>query len=711
MSTDQQRIKQPPVPSAQRSGWNWSSYLRLINIAIGIVGGACFMVVTLIYLLGATRWRPRDFMIAYSIIYGLFMFLPYVTCWIRLLTCKDTSQLAEHLGASAGWGTVRRFNTYFTFVALNFVTQMATWWAWCSHNTIPAQNTNYLTGASSYAPTKLASGYYTFDKLCALWVLMYSIDIIFNIIFTRDLFESAAPLSSPATNSGGGGGNGSKNAAPPLKNNFDTYNPDADAIRRPTRINNAAAAKGNGGAVTAPSASDGAVIVRERSIKYGYLAGVGILYIVSLVYFLIMFVQIFNIKTMMQLNALYPLLIVMTIAYIIMIGTYYWRGTGIQTELRRAVVEAKYYAARELDYRLLGGHLFWAFNIVFNWIFFAYYWSQQGINTVNFSSYPLFNPNPGPTTIGSHTGYIQSNGWYIWQIQALYNASSITWWLATLLPITFLFMRPSVNSTITLGAGDYESQPAPNMTKEEIADVNKQYGSFVTPENTATQRRPTASGASASPAGGRPAAPTYAVEEKSEWWQYIILGLYWVLMLLVFGMCISALVWGSWLAVGYQTFIICFSVIGVVYVVVVLALFAQRSKKVDVRINEMWMLSMWLILMGLPLYYLMSISGFWGYYWMYYNTFHSSSAIGVIIEQPASVPLNSLTFYWWSIPTFQMFLVYFLIYLLTEINSIALAKSFHRTKRAGAPPKIVNKSRNSGSEGEDDDYTNNDDFN
>lgn len=563
------------------------TWLLFFNITFGIAGIFIFMILPFIFIFNQTNWRPRDWMIGFAIVFGID-WLYYLAIFVGV--CSELSNERKKAGALWKWygdfstvNTHRRFTAYFTIKTFFYLTMMIMWFFWFGKN-------NYLNGASTPdAPYRGAQGYFSFQQLCVIHVFYSIITLVYNFILTRDVnanrkiaFERSNEIKL-----------GKKpEMTPDYISNYEQNGPMVIYARETSLM--------------------------STSSVIGYWASSFLLYLVAIVFLLMMFVQTFDVDTLVNLKALFGLLVVMTAALIGAVGFYY---IG---RVYNKIIEQR--DGRLLDDVLFAGKLFWAFNIIFNWIAYAFYLAQNNtVDEVNFNSYPHFNRNPVIDSLGN---YIQTKSWYVWQAQVVFNGASVLFWLSYGICVVFTTMR-----TIP-------------VNKEMIEKRARREGLRAT----------------------KPDASAIA-----------LIVLYWAMLLIVYTFTLSAEIGNVWFLTQYEAFIIAFTVIVTLLVAAIIVGSRYRAGKLDsIRqyLNQDWVLSTWRVVLVLPVYFILSMVTYWFSYGRYTDWLDgiSETKAKAITSQPTSVPLNPFTYYWWNILTVQMLFLGALVIMIIDFSSTLTVK-------------------------------------
>lgn len=563
------------------------TWLLFFNITFGIAAVFIFMILPFIFIFNQTNWKPRDWMIGFSIVFGID-WLYYLAIFIGV--CTELNSDTKRAGALWKWygdfstvNTHRRFTAYFTIKTFFYITMMLMWFFWLAKY-------NYLNGASTPdAPYRGDQGFFSFQQLCIIHVFYSIISLVYNFILTRDINANRklALTESELVKA--------KKKAPM----------DADAI--------------------AEYEQEGPMIIlpRETSLMstsgvIGYWASSFFLYLVAIVFLLMMFVQTFDVDTLVNLKVLFGLLVVMTVALIGAVASYY-----IGRVYEKIVAQRD---GRLIDDVLFAGKLFWAFNIIVNWIAFAFYLAQNGTaDQVDFSSYPHFDRNPPVDSFGH---YVQIKPWYVWQAQAVFNGASVLFWLSYGVCVVFTTMR-----TAPIEAAMIEKR------------VQKDGLRATKPDTSAIA----------------------------------IVLIFWLLLLVIYTFTLSAEIGNVWFLTKYEGFIIAFTVIVTILIGAIIVGSRYRIGNLDSMrqyLNKDWVLSTWRVVVVLPLYFVMSMVTYWLSYGRYTTWLDgiSESAAKIITSQPTAVPLNPFTYYWWNILTIQMLFLGALVIMIIDFSSTLTVK-------------------------------------
>jgi hypothetical protein len=354
-----------------------------------------------------------------------------------------------------------------------------------------------------------------------------------------------------------------------------------------------------------------------------YYAANALLYLSAMIVFLISLVMSFDIKTPMYLYVVLGLVIVMSIALIGVFAAYYWGASS----LRATFTLISSGGDMNIHYTQLRAHLFWLFITVFNWYCFSFYWAQQGADKVDFNKIPHFHRHPSSPRL------IQMNAWYVWQVQVLFNLASIPLAVRHLLGLVFMSSKAPIYARVTdakkLEAAGEESSPAIIMITIVI--------------------------------------------------------FFWIVLLVMYGFTWSALLGKTFLGIKYEQIIISFSVIGLVLIVVLIIMNRNRLGAIEDNamnnyLNANWTLSSWCIAFVLPVYYIISITIYWFSFSKYQGSL-TSNAIKVLIQQPTSAPVNSITYYWWNINVSQILLLVSLVLILIDVHNTITIKRYVKSSK------------------------------
>jgi hypothetical protein len=604
------------APPVNRGEYNYA--LLVLTGLFGFLFNIAVSIPPLIFLFNVTSWQPRTLFIIWTMVQGA-VWLAYVVIFgltARRIAADPVKQsrdalspqelerqridrLRSMLGPSATLGTFKRFQAALLVRTLVTLSMLIMWWLWFAH-TSTASGVNYLSGKPTpYCPGKMDPGFFAFNKLCVVLIFLSAMHMVYELVLMRDLLQSQRTLQELAPP-------GTPGTVVPAPNAYPANVLSAEVMLRqvPTTV------------------------VRAASL-WGYIVSAGIFYILAFVLALIFAAQSFDKATSMNLWTVVGFLIAMTVLYFAMLACFYWlQGRTISD----ALYDPEVPDGSNLAYEFLRGHLTFAFVLVVNWIFLFFYWAQLGVDAVDFSTYPHFNPNPPQP--GPH--YSQKNAWYVWMDQTDIGFASVV--LVVSHALSVFFLSPAV----------YRRARVP--TPQDFNAV--------------------------------------AVEALPQWGVYLLHTLYWLAALVVFSFTASAVAGSAWLLTIFLKFTYSFTAIATVFVILAMLFTGLRANAAAARIvaesksaqakaaqeaensqNLMWSLLMWRIMAVLGTYLALSLTNIWLTY-VQYETQLKQNNVATFINQPTTLPLDSLTYYWWDFACKQMLLTTAaLIQLLVDANS------------------------------------------
>jgi hypothetical protein len=604
-----------------------------------------FFLPHIIYIFGGGNWRPRDLWIFFVIWFGFDMLI-YLYYYIYFFT-KGLPQVLAELGDGASEGTYKRFCSYTMIKVVNYLTIAIVIgiWLWNTKGNVGSElNVSYLHGDKSgrtpNTPLKSAGGFFPFMQICTIVIFLFGVDTIYNLLLTRDLEEIHALNKVSALHSRAGTTDEQKKVdrASRSRLRMDIVKPargkahasdeggssDEEQEGGSSRVELAAVPKSGGTAVNVEDS-------RHHGIYYFFA---GVLYFVGFVYCAIMFAQWFQNSIPMSLTGVFVLLVIMTAAAILM-WVFFYVGTVSMRDYVRSIGAGTEHTAgvgMELEYTLIGGHMFWVFLLVINWLGFAFFFAQQGDDKVSWHTVPRLNvfvPSDVPP-------FVQKNAWYVWDILTIYNTVAI--------PLLVLHVIAVLYTT---------ERGIKGITKEE---ANRMRVAQI-----------------------KVAQPRVIL--------ILVAVLFWLAFLVVWTFSFSAILGNTWLGVSYRGYIISFIIIGFVAVALILTSTKVRmtrvvSSELDKYVNHMMTLSSMRVLYVLPVYFAIAVLVYWVTYGKYSQTFHTHR-IEAVVRLPATAPIDPLVYYWPKINTTELLLSIVLLIVLVEFNSSISVKllKFPASKR------------------------------
>ena len=581
------------------SNFSYPALLRGINIVLGMLGGLALVFPPFVFIFNATRWRPRDWWIGYMIVMGID-FLIYLV-YFGLVMRGGADVVTRMFGPRAGNGTYKRFIDYWWIKFFNFATLATVCGFWLStnknklHKSDP-EPVSYLNGnVTPFAPGKDDAGFFEFQSLCTIHVFFFIVDLVYNIVFTADLFDSREQIYSDEQSEERDREDNSKRRG--QKEQVDITR---DSFRSWAEVN-----------------------VMRLNLYY---ASNALLYLSAFIVFLISLPMSFDIKTPMYLYVMLGFVILMTLSLIFVFASYYWGASSLRATF--TLISSR--GDMNIHYTQLRAHLFWLFITVFNWYCFSFYWAQQGADKVDFNKVPHFHRHPSSPRL------IQTNAWYVWQVQVLFNLASIPLAVRHLVGLVFMSAKAPIYARVTdakkLESESEESSPAIIMIS--------------------------------------------------------IVAFFWIVLLTLYGFTWSALLGKTFLGIHYEQIVITFTVVALVLIVVLIIMNRNRLGVIDDSpinnyLNASWTLSSWCIAFVLPVYYIISITIYWFSFSKYQGSL-TSNAIKVLIQQPTVAPVNSITYYWWNINVSQILLLVSLVLILIDVHNTITIKRHVKSKKKGS---------------------------
>jgi hypothetical protein len=654
--------------------------MLLFNIGFGMLAALGFMLPPLIFILGQTNIRPRDWWIGYMIVFGVD-WLYYTSIMFGFLR-STLDDIMTEFGMGASPGTYRRFVGFYTIKTFTFLSNFIIFLLWFMYHTGPLKNGTvvpYLYGAETPTmPRKSEPAYISFFSVNIVYVFYFFVNLVYNILLTIDLWEietfervTAENLTKDkidkfVSNRRGSPVDLSKQkpqdpaltdgqtpygtfGAPGSRRNVKQPVPELTAppaVPQPRKNGSGPSKVNDSDAETYHLTNGGPTVISSRSKQRGYFAFTAILYLSLFVIILVFFIHSFQIKSQLPLYLIVGFLSSATVGLVGVLWFYY---DNKSTSMISILLSPEYDTenmGHEVHFYLVKGHIVWIVFIALQWLCLIYYWTQEP--EFDFHIYPHFNTYQ----VGYTGALIQTNEWYIWNFQAIFSTACFPVWADCLVSVI-----------------------------------------FATRLMPFQERIPTAFLATVSPTTGLAIGGVF----------------YWVAILTVYTFSLSAIMSSTWLAVDFESWAISYSVIGAVFVFLILLCDRYRPQppavsppsvgtsqpvnrggavrgnfsydrlqrflsEANAYLSQTLTMHSWRVVVVLPLAWFIIFVSYWVTFGNYSNTFHSEIIKTVVSFPLPPAPINGLSYYWYTLNTVAILVGTSFLILVIEWNANMLTK-------------------------------------
>lgn len=356
---------------------------------IMMLARAGFLILPLVYILGADNWIVLVWFGIFTAIFGINLVF-YLCIFGYALSFKEGSNkvFGEHI---ISWNPLRRFYVLFMYCVVDYVSLQVMWWCWFR------SYDRYLNSPNnSNTPDPNAAGFYPFQMMCGAFIFTSVIYFVFAFQLIMALWSQRQDLTEL----------GKK------QNNQKMASALGQVALRKTK---------NDGTLMFPNIELGAGLANKLKEKkspmvQAYIAVNTIYHILIVVYLGSYVYHVFDGATKWRYVVTTVFLYASLLFWLIGLFIYYFGGYRTKS-IRELIVTSKtsntvtHEANSQLDAEMstyyLSGFFFYFFNIIFA----VYAYSLSGPNAIDWQSVPQFNP----------AAIVQSPFFYVWLTTASLN--------------------------------------------------------------------------------------------------------------------------------------------------------------------------------------------------------------------------------------------------------------------------------------------------